>query len=140
MVAPNNTLQGIEKLLASPIEVRAAIAPDVECIAAMLFAARREQADGHDADDLPTLPDCAAEVSERLDAPGVFYLLATRANVPIGFVRCRCFDHGWLLDQAYVSPTHRRNGVLPTLLAAVDRRADAHGFDSSNVSIALDAA
>jgi hypothetical protein len=139
MVAPKRSRNGIVGLLHSPVVVRPARAGDAESIAAMACAARAEVLRGAvERDD--ALSELAAEAIALMSAGDTFYLVATRLEVPVGFVRCRCAGSQWLVDQTFVSSLHRGEGVLPLLLSEVDRRAGALGEDAPAVAISLDAA
>jgi len=140
MVALKARFTGMTDLFSAPIHVRSARPQDAQAIAAMSRAALLEQHLLPPGEDDPSLAELAARTADELEGGTVLYLLATRLEVPVAFLRCRCGERMWLLDQVYVAPPHRGDGVTALLLEELDRRAYRRGLDSTSVAISLEAA
>ncbi len=83
--------------------------------------------------DLAARAANAGRIQEALERPGTTVLLATQDGAPIGFAVVNLRQHGLLeqaalgLDELYVRPEARRQGVAAHLLGAVARLAEGQG-------------
>lgn len=130
---------GLAGLFAAPIHIRIASPEDAAAIALMAGAERAEHAGGPGANDDTWLADSAEQIAASMRCGRVLYVLATRLGVPVGFLRCRCGEQTWTLEQVYVAPSHRRDGVSALLLHEIDNRAHRCGLDSTAVVVSLKA-
>lgn len=77
----------------------------------------------------------AATVAEAIERPGTTVLLAAQDGQPVGFAVVNVRHQGLLepsalaLDELYVMPEVRRQGVAAQLLTAVARLAESDGQD-----------
>ena len=119
---------------AADVPIRVAVAPDAPTVAALLDVFNREF-------DTPT-PGVDA-LTRRLDAllsdEAVFAVLAGQPAVGVALVTLR--PNVWyqgrvaLLDELYVAPDRRNNGIGSALLAAVEAETRSRGGEVVEINV-----
>ncbi len=85
--------------------------------------------------DLAARAGNVARITEALERPGTTVLLARLDHRPVGFAVVNTRNHGLLdpaglaIDELYVIPEGRRQGVAAGLLGAVATMAESEGHD-----------